>query len=41
IWITGEGKVVKKLSQRFTGERYNQQLVRAAAYWHAKLPDAP
>ncbi|EFL4478466.1 TPA: siderophore-interacting protein [Escherichia fergusonii] len=41
IWITGEGKVVKKLSQRFMGERYNQQLVRAAAYWHAKLPDAP
>lgn len=36
IWITGEGKVVKNLSQRFEGEEFDAQLVRASAYWHAK-----
>lgn len=36
IWITGEGKVVKKLSQRFDTEAFDPHLVRAAAYWHNK-----
>ncbi|AUO66167.1 NADPH-dependent ferric siderophore reductase [Citrobacter freundii complex sp. CFNIH2] len=36
IWITGEGKVVKNLSQRFEQAPFDQQLVRAAAYWHSK-----
>ena len=36
IWITGEGKVVKNLSQRFEQEPFDQQLVRVAAYWHNK-----
>ena len=36
IWITGEGKVVKNLSTRFATEAFDQQLVRAAAYWHQR-----
>ncbi|POT56906.1 NADPH-dependent ferric siderophore reductase [Citrobacter amalonaticus] len=36
IWITGEGKVVKHLSSRFEQEPFDQQRVRAAAYWHNK-----
>ncbi|MTH45795.1 siderophore-interacting protein [Intestinirhabdus alba] len=36
IWITGEGRRVKKLSGRFETDRYDPQLVRAAAYWHQK-----
>jgi ferric-chelate reductase (NADPH) len=36
IWITGEGKVVKNLSARFATEAFDQQLVRAAAYWHQR-----
>lgn len=34
IWITGEGKAVKNLSARFETEAFDQQRVRAAAYWH-------
>lgn len=34
IWITGEGKAVKNLSARFETEAFDQQQVRAAAYWH-------
>ncbi|MCX9001911.1 siderophore-interacting protein [Citrobacter portucalensis] len=36
IWITGEGKVVKNLSARFETEAFDQQRVRAAAYWHQR-----
>lgn len=36
IWLTGEGKVVKTLSQRFENDVVDPQLVRASAYWHAK-----
>jgi ferric-chelate reductase (NADPH) len=36
IWITGEGKVVKNLSARFETEAFDQQLVRATAYWHQR-----
>ena len=35
LWITGEGKAVKQLSEPFEG-RVNPQLMRAAAYWHRK-----
>ncbi|CCJ72682.1 iron-chelator utilization protein [Cronobacter condimenti 1330] len=35
LWITGEGKVVKHVSEPFEG-RVNAQLMRAAAYWHSK-----
>ncbi|EDP8627658.1 siderophore-interacting protein [Salmonella bongori] len=35
IWITGEGKTVKRLSQCFENG-FDPQLVRAAAYWHRK-----
>lgn len=35
IWITGEGKTVKRLSQRFE-IGFDPHLVRAAAYWHRK-----
>ncbi|ELJ5474451.1 siderophore-interacting protein [Salmonella enterica] len=35
IWITGEGKTVKHLSQRFENG-FDPQLVRTAAYWHRK-----
>ncbi|HAU3359422.1 TPA: siderophore-interacting protein [Salmonella enterica subsp. salamae] len=35
IWITGEGKTVKRLSQRFENG-FDPHLVRAAAYWHRK-----
>ncbi|EBS7633415.1 siderophore-interacting protein [Salmonella enterica] len=35
IWITGEGKMVKRLSQRFE-KGFDPHLVRAAAYWHRK-----
>ncbi|EKA9346630.1 siderophore-interacting protein [Cronobacter sakazakii] len=35
LWITGEGKVVKRLSEPFEG-RVDPQLMRAAAYWHSK-----
>ena len=36
IWITGEGKVVKSLCARFETEAFDQQLVRATAYWHQR-----
>ncbi|WP_238082893.1 MULTISPECIES: siderophore-interacting protein [Pseudescherichia] len=36
IWLTGEGKVVKNVSRRFETDAIDPQLVRAAAYWHAK-----
>lgn len=36
LWITGEGKVVKNVSQLFEGGEVDPQLMRAAAYWHAK-----
>ncbi|HFZ8995719.1 TPA: siderophore-interacting protein [Citrobacter freundii] len=36
IWITGEGKVVKRLSSRFETGPFDQKLVRAVAYWHRK-----
>ena len=36
LWITGEGKVVKNVSQPFEGGGIDPQLMRAAAYWHAK-----
>lgn len=36
IWITGEGKVVKNLSQPFETGAIDPQLMRAVAYWHAK-----
>ncbi|MEA7586013.1 sugar transferase, partial [Salmonella enterica subsp. enterica serovar Anatum] len=32
IWITGEGKTVKRLSQCFE-KGFDPHLVRAAAYW--------
>ncbi|ELZ7126948.1 siderophore-interacting protein [Salmonella enterica] len=35
IWITGEGKTVKRLSQCFE-KGFDPHLVRAAAYWHRK-----
>ncbi len=35
LWITGEGRAVKQLSETFEG-RVNAQLMRAAAYWHSK-----
>jgi ferric-chelate reductase (NADPH) len=35
IWLTGEGKVVKRLSRQFETDAI-EQLVRASAYWHAK-----
>ena len=35
LWITGEGKVVKQLSETFEG-KVDAQLMRAAAYWHSK-----
>lgn len=36
LWITGEGKRVKHLSRHFENERFDPQLVRSVAYWHAK-----
>ncbi|RAV23551.1 siderophore-interacting protein, partial [Staphylococcus warneri] len=36
IWLTGEGKVVKRLSRLFENDAIDPQLVRASAYWHAK-----
>ena len=36
IWLTGEGKVVKRLSRQFENDAIDPQLVRASAYWHAK-----
>lgn len=37
IWLTGEGKAVKQLSDHFTLQRScSPELVRAVAYWHAK-----
>lgn len=36
IWVTGEGATVKSLVRPFESERYDAQLVRAAAYWHKK-----
>ena len=36
IWLTGEGKVVKRLSRQFETDAIDPQLVRASAYWHAK-----
>lgn len=35
IWITGEGKTVKRLSQCFE-KGFDPHLVHAAAYWHRK-----
>ena len=35
VWITGEGKLVKRLSAPLE-EQLDPQLLRAAAYWHAK-----
>lgn len=37
IWLTGEGKVVKSLTDGFVTEAIDPQLVRSSAYWHAKL----
>lgn len=36
IWLTGEGKAVKKLSDNFITDAIDPQLVRSSAYWHAK-----
>nr|WP_318384326.1 siderophore-interacting protein [uncultured Enterobacter sp.] len=36
LWITGEGKVVKNVSQVFETDAIDPQLLRAVAYWHAK-----
>lgn len=36
IWLTGEGKGVKRLSRQFETDAIDPQLVRASAYWHAK-----
>lgn len=37
VWLTGEGKAVKKLSDHFIEQRgCSPELVRAVAYWHAK-----
>ncbi|BBQ82147.1 TPA: siderophore-interacting protein [Kluyvera ascorbata] len=36
IWLTGEGKVVKKLTDDFVTDDLDPQLVRSSAYWHAK-----
>ena len=36
LWLTGEGKVVKRLSARFETPQVEPQLLRAVAYWHAK-----
>ena len=36
IWLTGEGKVVKGLTDGFVTDAIDPQLVRSSAYWHAK-----
>lgn len=36
IWITGEGKVAKRLSTPFEQAPFDERLVRSAAYWHKK-----
>ena len=37
VWLTGEGKAVKTLSDHFIERRgCSPELVRAVAYWHAK-----
>lgn len=36
IWLTGEGKVVKNLTDGFVTDAIDPQLVRSSAYWHAK-----
>lgn len=36
IWLTGEGKVVKALTDGFVTESIDPQLARSSAYWHAK-----
>lgn len=36
VWITGEGKVVKHLSQSLSHPAIDAQLLRAVAYWHDK-----
>ncbi len=36
LWITGEGKAVKRLSARFETPAIEPQLLRAVAYWHEK-----
>lgn len=36
IWLTGEGKVVKNLTDGFVTDTIDPQLVRSSAYWHAK-----
>ena len=36
IWLTGEGTVVKSLTDGFVTDAIDPQLVRSSAYWHAK-----
>lgn len=36
LWLTGEGKRVKRLSARFETPQIDAQLLRAVAYWHEK-----
>lgn len=36
LWLTGEGKVIKRLSARFETPEIAPQLLRAVAYWHEK-----
>lgn len=36
LWLTGEGKVVKRLCARFETPDIDPQRLRAVAYWHAK-----
>ena len=35
-WLTGDGKVVKSLTDGFVTDAIDPQLVRSSAYWHAK-----
>jgi ferric-chelate reductase (NADPH) len=36
LWITGEGKAVKRLSSRFETPEFDARRLRAVAYWHEK-----
>lgn len=36
LWITGEGKAVKRLSSRFETPEIDARRLRAVAYWHQK-----
>lgn len=36
IWVTGEGAVVKSLTDNFVTDDINPHLVRSQAYWHRK-----